>query len=68
MPVFSMVTKFFLESHTKDRCDQHTDSLGAAKPKGSEPGVVQTRLLQYGLLFKSGAQVHEVRSCLEWRT
>lgn len=30
-----MVTKFFLESHTKDCCDQPTVSHGAAKPKGA---------------------------------
>lgn len=58
-----MVTKFFLESHTKVCCDQPTESHGAAKPKGSEPGVIQTRLLPCGLWFESGAQVHEVYSC-----
>lgn len=58
-----MVTKFFLESHTKDCCDQPTESHGAAKPRGSEPGVIQTRLLPCGLLFESGAQVREVYSC-----
>lgn len=65
---FSMVTTFFLESHTKDCCDQPTESHGTAEAKGSEPGVTQTRLLQQGLLFESGAQVHEVYSCSEWRT
>lgn len=51
-----MVTTFFLESHTKDCCDQPTESHGAAKAKGWEPGVTQTRLLQHGLLSESGPQ------------
>lgn len=50
-----MVTKFFAESHAKDCCDQPTESHGAAEPKGSEPGVIQTHSLQRGLLFESEA-------------
>lgn len=55
-----MVTKFFLETHTKNCCDQPTTSHHAAKPKGLGSRV-QTRLLQHSPLFKSG--VGEAYSC-----
>lgn len=61
---FSMVTKFILETHTKDCCDQPTASYHVAKPKGLGPRVSETHFLQPSLLFESG--VHGCTAALKW--